>query len=137
MVFIRAFQKLHQYETGRGFAKWLKAITRNMVREELRKRYRYQNRIKKYAERVIDEMEEDSHADREAAQRDKQRTLNECIDLLEEKAGKAGRLHYVEQKATEQVAQTLGRTGGAVRPLLYRARAQLKPCLESPGVMAS
>lgn len=47
-IMVRAFQQLDHYEIGRGFAKWIKGLARNVVREELKKRYRYQGRIANY-----------------------------------------------------------------------------------------
>lgn len=136
-VFVRAFQALDQYEIGRGFGKWLKAIARNMVREELRKRYRYKGRIEAYAKSVIERFDTDDT--NEVGKNEeiwmRRQALSECIGGLEEKAAAAVKLHYLEQKKTEEIAGLIGRSAGAVRTLLYRARGQLRQCMESKGVL--
>ncbi len=135
-VFVRAFQRLDQYELGRGFGKWIKAIARNMVREELRRQCRYQGRLDAYALEAVDRQEaEDALEQREEA-RVRNQALQECIEALGSHTSRAIRLHYVEGKRTDQVAADLGRTGGAVRTLLCRARGQLRKCLEDKGVLA-
>lgn len=135
-VFVRAFQRLDQYEMGRGFGKWIKAIARNMVREELRKRYRYQGRLDAYALEALDRLEAEDELVLREDQRERSQALEDCISALERHSSQAIRLHYVEGKQTEQVAEVLGRTGGAVRTMLCRARGQLRKCLESKGVMS-
>ncbi len=137
-VFVRAFQALDQYEIGRGFGKWIKAIARNMVREELRKRYRYKGRMEAYAKTVVDRMdaaEADDLGAREATWM-RRKALNECLDSLETAASKAVRLHYLERKKTEEIATAVGKSAGAIRTLLYRARGHLRQCMEAKGVLA-
>lgn len=135
-VFVRAFQRLEQYELGRGFGKWVKAIARNMVREELRKQYRYKGRLDAYAQQTIEDLEkEDELVDWESG-KERSRALEECIASLEQHTSQAIKMHYVEGKRTDQVAADLGRTGGAVRTMLCRARGQLRKCLEGKGVLA-
>jgi len=133
-VFVRAFQRIDQYEIGRGFSHWVKAIARNMVREELRKRYRYQGRIEAYAHLVVSRLEGDQAGEDSSAERAD--ALQECIGQLESSAAQAVRLHYVERRRTDQIAEDFGRSGGSVRTLLYRARTQLRKCLEMKGMLA-
>tara|TARA_R110002096_G_scaffold24760_19_gene78016 strand:- start:20846 stop:21427 length:582 start_codon:yes stop_codon:yes gene_type:complete len=136
-VFVRAFQALDQYEIGRGFGKWVKAIARNMVREELRKRYRYKGRIEAYAKSVIERL--DGVEANEIGKNEeiwlRRQALGECLGGLEESAAEAVRLHYLERKKTEEIAGVIGKSAGAVRTLLYRARGQLRKCMESKGVL--
>jgi len=134
-VFVRAFQRLDQYELGRGFCKWIKAIARNMVREELRKRYRYQGRLDAYAKEALDRLEAEDELVLREEHRERSQALEDCIAGLEGNSSRAIRMHYVEGKQTDQVAEVLGRTGGAVRTMLCRARGQLRKCLEGKGVM--
>jgi RNA polymerase sigma-70 factor (ECF subfamily) len=131
-----AFRKIDQYEIGRGFGKWIKAIARNRVREELRKRYRYKGRIAAYANLVVDRLDAADMEEADDEDRARREALNECVGMLADKAAQVVRLHYGDRKKTEQIASAIGRSGGAVRTLLYRARNQLKDCLESKGVMA-
>ncbi|MEM0969166.1 MAG: sigma-70 family RNA polymerase sigma factor [Verrucomicrobiota bacterium] len=134
-VFVRVFQRLEQYETGRGFGKWVKGIARNMVREELRKRCRYRGRIEAYAKSVLAFWDQrDGSADQDE-ERHRKQALAECLDGLKQPSSEAVRLHYLDAKKTDEVASILGCSGGAIRTLLCRARVQLRACLESKGVI--
>ncbi len=134
-VFVQAYQNLHQYEIGRGFSQWIKAITRNKVKEELRKLYRYQGRIEAYAKALVDRLEHpDEEKNREVAQI-RNSALQECLKTLEGTSADAVKLHYIDGKKTEDVASTVGKSAGAIRTLLYRARGQLRACMEGKGVL--
>jgi len=135
-VFVRAFQRLDQYEVGRGFGKWLKAIARNLVLEELRKRYRYQGRLDAYAQELEKRLAASEDIADGETERERRNALRECLEGLESTTQRAIRMHYVEARPTEMVAQELGRNGGAVRTLLCRARAVLRQCLEAKGVLS-
>ncbi len=135
-VFVRAFQRLDQYEPGRGFGKWLKAIARNLVLEELRKRYRYRGKLDAYAVELEKRLESGDDRTEEDVDRERRDALRECLEGLEEATRRAIRLHYVEARATEVVGLELGRSGGAVRTMLCRARGQLRRCLEAKGVLS-
>jgi len=138
-VFIRAYRALDQYEIGRGFGHWVKAIARNLVREELRKMLRHRGRVEAYARLALDRLdavtpagateEEESRAARETA-------LRECLDGLDTAAARVVRQHYIEGRKTGEIAAEMRRTDGAVRTLLYRSRALLRDCLESKHALA-
>jgi RNA polymerase sigma-70 factor (ECF subfamily) len=134
-VFVLAFRRLDQYELGRGFGKWLKGIARHQVLEELRKRRRYRGRLDAYAGELEQRLRADEPADTDA-ERERRDALRECIESLEESTRRALRLHYVEARPTDVVGHLLGRSGGAVRTLLCRARGQLRRCLEAKGVLS-
>lgn len=133
-VLVKAFHSLDQYETGRGFGLWIKAIARNQVKEELRKQYRYSGRIEAYAKAVVERLDAPSEqADRERA-RQRGEALKDCLENIDQAAARAVRMHYLERIKTEEIARILGSTGGAIRTMLYRARGQLRACMEGKGV---
>lgn len=134
-IFVRAFQRIDQYELGRGFGKWLKAVARNQVREELRKRYRYQGRLEAYAQELMEQLEADEELLEMERDWERRRALEECLERLERGTSEVIRLHYVEGRQTDQIAKQLGRSGGSVRTLLCRARGSLRKCLEGKGVL--
>lgn len=133
-VFLRAWRSLDQYETGRGFGQWIKAIARNLAREELRKQFRYRGRVESYARLALERLEAEERAapgEAEEIQATRERALRECLDRLDTAAGRVVRLHYLEGWKTEEIAAEIRRSGGAVRTLLYRTRAVLRDCLEA------
>lgn len=130
-VFLRAFRALDQYELGRGFGSWLKAIARNLVREELRKMLRHRGRVEAYATLALQRL--DSPEDEQLRQ-ERERALIECLEELDRcdtHAAQAVHRHYFDALRTDQIASEMKRSGGAIRTLLYRARAVLRDCLET------
>jgi len=130
-VFVRAYRALDQYEPGRGFGKWLKAIARNLVREELRRMLRQRGRIEAYATLALERLDS---PDDEELRLAREEALRDCLETLERQdthAARAVRRHYLEARQTAEIAAEMKRSGGAVRTLLYRARALLRDCLES------
>ena len=131
-VFLKAFRKLESFDQSRSFEHWIKGIARNAVRDELRKSSRYQGRIDAYAKLVEVRLAE--RAGRDLFNEDTQQALEECISKLEEKAARAVRMHYVEERTTDEIGQILGQTGNAVRTMMHRARRALRDCLIRKGI---
>lgn len=133
-VFIRAFENLDQFDQEKSFSLWIKGIARNVVREELRKKFRYRGRLEKYSrlweERLTLQSGRDCFTD------DSRNALEECIRRLDESAARAVLLHYFEQRKTEEIGELLGRKSGAIRTLLHRARIALRDCLVNKGVVS-
>jgi RNA polymerase sigma-70 factor (ECF subfamily) len=130
-VFVRAYRALDQYESGRGFGKWLKAIARNLVREELRKTLRHRGRVEAYAKLALERLDS---PDDEELRLAREQALRDCLEIMEQQdthAARAVRWHYLEARQTADIAVEMKRSAGAVRTLLYRARALLRDCLES------
>lgn len=131
-VFIKTFQNLDKFDGDQSFRLWIKGIARNTVRDELRKKYRYRGRIERYAK----EMEQRLAGNGSDLFSDEARdALEDCIGRLEQDSARAIRMHYDERRKTDEIAEILGRSGGAIRVLIHRARASLRDCLVGKGVM--
>lgn len=127
-VFVKAYFKLDQFRKGKDFGAWLRAIARNLVREELRRRDRYRRRLAVYHESLMARYSDNGRADRyEASLR---KALKECCEALAPSAGKALHLRYKEAKGFGEIAQILGRTVAATRQMLGRIRLSLRSCIE-------
>lgn len=133
-VFIEAFWSLESYSEERSFSAWIKGIARNKVREELRKKYRYRGRIEHYARLMEGRLAE--MAGRDLFDAESRVALEDCLSRLDEKAARSIRMHYLEERSTEEIASILERSPGAVRVLMHRARAALRDCLVEKGVVA-
>ena len=132
-VFLKAFRKLDSFDQGRSFEHWIKGIARNAVRDELRKTSRYQGRIEAYAQ--LTEIRMAERAGRDIFDSDVREALQDCISRLEEKAARAVRMHYIEERSTDEIGQILGQTGNAVRTMMHRARRVLRECLMRKGIV--
>lgn len=128
-VFFRAFTRLAQYRMGSSFRNWLIGITQNTVLQELRRSKRYTGRLVRYASLVESRLS----AQEPAADDGRERALLDCIQHLDSRSAEIVRARYSMNAGIEEIAQSQGRTAGAVRTLLYRARAQLRTCMEKKG----
>ncbi len=127
-TFVNAFRALDQYRDGEGFRRWVQAIARNLIRDELRRARRESGRLALYREYLITKL--DNH---EAAQeRDEalRQALVDCREKLGGDAVLALELRYEQGLGFEEIAARLGRSGAASRQLMTRVRIALKTCIE-------
>ncbi|MFH1269203.1 MAG: sigma-70 family RNA polymerase sigma factor [Planctomycetota bacterium] len=127
-VFVDAYFALPRFELGRDFGPWIRTIARNAVREQLRKQWRYDRRLRAYHEILAARLADDRRADHD--ERMLVEALNGCINRLPEREATAIRLRYHEDLSMDEIAAVLGNTAGTVRNLLCRARTGLRECLQ-------
>jgi RNA polymerase sigma-70 factor (ECF subfamily) len=127
-TFVNAYERLEQYERGRGLEQWLKAIARNLVREELRRSSRERRRMDSYRDYLLSLYEDEDEAERQ--QRRFETALRACRQGLADAASRALQMRYEDALSIEAVATSLGRTLAATRQLLFRARETLRVCVE-------
>jgi RNA polymerase sigma-70 factor (ECF subfamily) len=126
--FVRAYERLGTYELGRDFGLWLKAIARNLVRNELRRSTRENERISEYRNYLLAAHAEDGAADEEELRL--QRALAACREGLPEASMRALALRYEDALSLEEVSAAIGRTIVATRRMLFRLRLVLRACVE-------
>jgi RNA polymerase sigma-70 factor (ECF subfamily) len=126
-TFMTAYQRLDRFERGRDLGLWLKAIARNLVREELRRSSRETRRMGHYRDYLMALCDDPSRA----AERENRfrATVEACRQLLPPPALRAIELRYDEAMNIDQVAAALGRTPAATRQLLFRSREALRLCV--------
>lgn len=127
-TFVNAYERLDQYERGRDLAQWLKAIARNLVREEMRRSSRESRRMEHYRDYLRALYEDEAQATER--ERRFEGALKACREELALPAARALELRYEEALSLEEVAAALGRTLAATRQLLFRAREALRACVE-------
>jgi RNA polymerase sigma-70 factor (ECF subfamily) len=125
---VLAYEHLDQYETGRDFGRWLRAIARNVVKQELRKLSRETRRLSVYRDYLCALYESEDGASERQAQIE--RALDACVAALAPAAARAVRLRYDDALGVEEVAAAIGRTLGATRQLLWKARERIRACVE-------
>ena len=127
-VFVDAYFALPRFERGRDFGPWIRTIARNAVREELRKQWRYDRRLRAYHEILSARLADDQRADQ--SEQMLMEALDKCTSRLPEREATAIRLRYHEGKSMDEIAAALGNTVGSARNLLCRARTTLRECLQ-------
>jgi RNA polymerase sigma-70 factor (ECF subfamily) len=133
-VFIKAYQKLSEYEPGTDFVLWIKQIARNMAMNERRswvRRHSFKSHYKVHVEQVVEPQLESIC---EGVDGDVLTGVQECIDALKGNARKVVQNFYFDNCSTEQIARENKKKNSWVRTVLHRSRLALAECLRKRGV---
>ncbi|HEX7898555.1 MAG TPA: sigma-70 family RNA polymerase sigma factor [Planctomycetota bacterium] len=122
-AFVNAFQHLDRFRLGSDFGVWIKAIARNLARQELRTRSREDRRMEVYQELLENRRVEE----RETAVGD---ALRLCREQLPGRGAEALTMRYERGLGFDEIADALGATVNATRQLLSRVRIALRDCIE-------
>lgn len=126
-TFVNAYFQLHQFQRGADFGFWIKAIARNVVREELRKQTRSGSQLRAYHQHLAARLDNSSNDDSEREQQAE--ALRRCREKLPSEWARAIELRYDLARSFEDLAKELGRTLEATRQHLNRIRIALKNCM--------
>jgi len=127
-VFLRFYAGLARYDPTRNpdARPWLRGISRNVLREHIRKIKR--RKETGWTELCLELDELIGHA----LDEDNRLTLvPHCINQLGDSARHAIRAHYMQGKKLKVIAQEMDRTLGAVKVLMVRSRQALRKCIEA------
>jgi RNA polymerase sigma-70 factor (ECF subfamily) len=127
-TFIRAYERLDDFRTGQELGQWLKAIARNLVRDELKKSSRERGRMALYRDYLLARLSAEDHGERNEVMLAE--ALAHCRARLPGTAARAIELRYDQELPFEEVAAALGRSTDAVRQIVTRARIALKQCIQ-------
>jgi RNA polymerase sigma-70 factor (ECF subfamily) len=125
--FIQAYQHLHRFQPGRDFAPWIKAIARNVVREQMRAQSREGRRLELYYNHWLQFYNAPASTERDELLRE---ALENCAGKLPPAASEMIQLRYHRALSFSEIAATLGRTVEATRQALSRIRLALRDCIE-------
>jgi len=120
-AFIRAYNKLEQYNPDYSFRSWILRICANLTKNLFRSRTRRRNMEERHMVQV--EIEQD------AAEPDFQ-ALEEALAKLPPKLGAPLRLKYMEGLPYDEVAKILGVGVSAAKMRVLRAKKMLVEVLE-------
>lgn len=128
-TFLRAYQNLHRYRPAWRFSTWLFTIARRAGLNRLRRRRPVANG------QALDSVPSPSPQpwQRVAQHEDRRMLWDLASAALTEKQLTATWLYYVEDMPIKEIARVLGRSGVAVRTMLFRARKKLLPHLAELG----
>ena len=119
-VFHKALRSLPRFKwTGAPFAAWLFRIASNMIADRTKRAAREQS-VTLDATAVTGELQSSV----EEAQR--QTHLFRLVDELAEDQRRVLVMRFTEEKSINEIAQTLGRSDGAVKQLQFRALQNLR-----------
>ncbi|MFO0825461.1 MAG: sigma-70 family RNA polymerase sigma factor [Gemmataceae bacterium] len=127
-AFIDAYTHLHSYQIGTDFGAWIRTLTRNRLRKELRTLTRAEQRLAAYREQLAERLRSE-----EPAQDDSDiylAALRSCRQELPEAEATILRLRYERGLSFEAIATKIGTTAAAVQRAISRIRFRLRACIE-------
>jgi RNA polymerase sigma-70 factor (ECF subfamily) len=125
-TFIRAFERLEDFQVGQDFGRWINTIARNLVRDELKKTSRERGRMALYRDYLLAQLS----AAGDTSELPLAEALGHCRAQLPPLAARALALRYDEELSYEEVARALGRSADATRQIVTRARNALRVCIQ-------
>ena len=130
-VFLGAHRSLLAWHEDSSFGVWLIGIARHQalsfLRDERRRRERESGSMAQaLAEWRLSQAESES-VEYAAA---RSQALSSCLDRLPTDGASLVDAHYFQGESLAAIAQSLGRTAGAVRMSLLRIRKLLRKCME-------
>jgi RNA polymerase sigma-70 factor, ECF subfamily len=143
-TFTNVFQSIGKYESREdaSFLSWILAIADNQLRDAVRAhkrkkrggdRVRVENALAEEQSREVQLLDvligPDHTPSRSAARREGMQAIQVAIAQLPEEYRRAIELRYFDGYSLEETAVLMGRTTGAVRGLVDRARRQIREAL--------
>ena len=130
-AFVRAWERLAEFDPARRFYPWLFTIARNRCLNALRRR-------RTWGFLSLSQGDPPQIAAREGAGERAEdaalaRALEECLGTLPADQREAFDLRHGEGFRYAEIASVLGLPEGTVMSRLHRARGKLRECLESKG----
>lgn len=127
-AFIDAYRNLHGYQLGTDFGAWVRTLTRNRLRKELRTMSRAERRLAAYREQLAERLraEEPTRDDADVYLA----ALRGCRDELPDDEAALLRLRYEKGLSFEAIAGARGLTPAAVQKAISRIRFRLRACIE-------
>jgi RNA polymerase sigma-70 factor (ECF subfamily) len=126
-TFVVAYREMDSYDPDRDFGKWLRGITRNLVRNELRKQGRHRRILhESLSQHLLDLAENEK--DREVGVTQLS-ALRDCVEQLPGRSRELVRSRYFEGWDATILADKFEMKAATVRQTLLRIRRQLYQCV--------
>lgn len=127
-TFVFAHSRLGDFQPGTSFRAWLRAIAWNLLRAEVQRHARERRQLDRLAESRLAEWD---MAASESPPPDGVEHLGACLGELAEPLRELVLLKYRDEETTKTIATRLSRSLVWVRVALFRARRQLRTCVEA------
>jgi RNA polymerase sigma-70 factor (ECF subfamily) len=127
-AFIDAYSHLHQYQLGTDFGAWIRTLTRNRLRKELRSLSRAERRLAVYREELAERLQSE-----ESGRDDSDlylAALKSCREQLPKEEAVLLRLRYERGLSFEAIADRRDTTSAGVQRAISRIRFRLRACIE-------
>lgn len=129
-AFVRAFERLDQFDSRQSFRAWVAGFARNVLCEHLARLRRHeQARRRLLAAAVADEGLRAAAEGSGVRAGGRLEALESCVDALPEPMRRVLRQHYAEGMSIEEIALALSRPVGTVKSILHRSRIEIRNCM--------
>ena len=135
-VFIRAFEKLNQFEERSQFSTWLNRITVNLAIDFHRKNKKKLNQTIEHNfdeihyNEILEGFNQQDSPEKAIEFKENRNLLEQAINKLSMNQRTAIALKYFHQNSTKEIAEIMGCTENTVRIHLFRAMGNLKKLLQ-------
>ena len=119
-AFVKTYSKLDKFDLDAPFFPWLKTITLNMIRDDMRKKKRQGTDIQDF---LLAQFETDRESDQKIF------ALKSCISKLDHHQQKLLKMRYWEGVSVEAISEQAQRGESAIKMQLLRLRNILKRCI--------
>lgn len=119
--FVKAFSKLHKFNSDFPFFPWLKAIAINLLRDEIRSRKTLDEDAK---ECLIANLSSDTNSENEL------NALKSCLSKLDKAQQDLMKLRYWGKLSIEDLSQKTEKKPSAIKMKILRIRESLKRCIK-------
>jgi len=126
-TFVFAFRNIAEFEAGRPFRPWLRAIAWNLVRAELQRFAREQANLSRFEQAQLAGFSRGVDSETSS---DDAVFLEECLGELPANLRRLVEERYRRGLTGEEIGAAMGRTVEWVRTTLFRVRKQLRTCIE-------
>jgi RNA polymerase sigma factor (sigma-70 family) len=124
-AFIRAYRKLHQFDSERAFRPWILQITSNLARNRLRALGRYIHILKRFVTTTITQSSQ-ANVETETFKNYESQDLWRAVQRLRLEHQEVIYLRFFLELSIAETAETLNIAEGTVKSRLNRALQQLR-----------
>jgi RNA polymerase sigma-70 factor (ECF subfamily) len=129
-AYLKAFEKLYQFQGNSTFSTWLIRIGINEALLRLRSLQRQRSQTDDPSDEIVNRIpDKQMNAEKAIMQREAKQILEHAIDNLPEKYRVVYVLKEIENLSNAELAESLGLTDSNVKIRLHRAKALLKESL--------
>lgn len=124
-IFIRLYQTMDQFQSGRSFRAWLLTLARNLCVDHYRRTRKERLRSERPLEEHRNLAANDEAPDSRLARLEREKALFHALDTLSATSREAIVMKELQNHSVEEMAELLGLPEGTVKSRLWRARLEL------------
>ena len=129
-AFVRAFERLDQFDPRQSFRAWVAGFARNVLHEHLGRLRRHEQARRRLLAAAVAEEGLRAVAEGSPGRADgRLEALESCVEALPEPMRRVLRQHYAEGLSVEDIALALSRPVGTVKSILHRSRLEIRNCM--------